>query len=175
MALSFFKFLFVNLGFLVLIFYMVIANELKKVKQDWPKYRCNPAYMFLADNISENYKYCLSRTTQLSFNGFSEKLSGLQLSGFNNQTGFSKNLSGTIKANNNFAGGVNLSLSDFVAKSSKIGVIGTVFSSYFSAITGNLLNIVSTIGYSMKSGISGLSVLDNTFSKYTSFVDKLRK
>ena len=172
---AFLKFLFVNLGFLVLIFYMVIANELKKIKQDWPKYRCNPAYMFLADNISENYKYCLSKTTQMSFGNYSEKLSGLQLAGFNNQTGFTKNFSGTIKANNDFAGGVNLSLSDFVAKSSRVGIIGTIFSSYFSSITENLLNIVSSIGSSMKSGIGGLSVLDNTFSKYTAFVDKLRK
>ena len=175
MALAFFKFLFVNIGFLALIFYMVIANELKKIKQDWPKYRCNPAYMFLADNISENYKYCLDKTTEISFNGYSNKLSGLQFSGFNNQSLSTKNFSETINKNNSLGNGISLSLGDLVGKSTKLGVVGVTFSSYFSSITDNLLNIVSSISSSMTSGISGLGVLNNTFSKYTSFVDKLRK
>ena len=175
MAIAFFKFLFVNLGFLTLIFYLVIANELKTIKQNWPKYRCNPAYMFLADNISDNYRYCLSKTTEKSFGDYSVKLSGLQLSGFNDQTASTKNFSQGIKDNNKFNTGVSLSLSDLVGKSTKIGVIGTTFSAHFSSITDNLMNIVSSISSSMTSGINGLGVLNNTFSKYTAFIDKLRR
>jgi hypothetical protein len=172
---AFFKFLFVNLGFLTLIFYMVIANELKKIKQDWPKYRCNPAYMFLADNISENYQYCLDKTTNISFNGLSGKLTGLQLAGFDNQSKFNANFSGTIKSSNFATDGIGISLGEYTRTLPKLGVIGTTFSAYFSSITENLQNIVSSIGSSMKAGIGGMGVLDNTFSKYTSFVDKLRK
>lgn len=175
MAMAFFKFLFVNIGFLVLIFYMVIANELKTIKQNWPKYRCNPAYMFLADNIADNYKYCLSKTTEKSFSDYSTKLMGFQFSGFNDQSVSTKNFSESIKANNKMSTGISLSLSDLVGKSTKLSVVGTTFSAYFSSITDNLLNIVSSISSSMTSGISGLSVLNNTFSKYTSFIDKLRR
>jgi hypothetical protein len=179
MALAFFKFLFVNIGFLVIIFYMVVASEMKKIKQQWPLYRCNPTYMFLADNIEENYKYCLSKTVMTSFSetaGNSEtpgSMQSLQEKGFSAQISSNKNLATSIKKNNEFGSNVSFSLSDFVAKSGRISTIGTLFTAHFTGITGNLLNIVTSLSSAMTSGVSGLGVLDNTFSKYISFVERV--
>jgi hypothetical protein len=131
MAIAFFKFLFVNLGFLFLIFYMVVTSEMKKIKQQWPLYRCNPTYMFLADNISENYKYCLSKTSKLSFDKYSLDLSGLQAKGFSTQYNANANLGATVNANNSFGDGVSLSLSDTITKSGRVSTIGTLFTAQF--------------------------------------------
>jgi len=173
MALAFFKFLFVNLGFIFLIFYMVISSEMKKIKQQWPLYRCNPTYMFLADNIAENYKYCLGKTSQISFDKYSLDLSGLQTKGFKSQYTSNENLKETIKANNSFGDGVSLSLTDFVTKSGKISTIGTLFTAQFTDITDKLLKVVGALSSTLTSGISGVGVLNNEFSKYSGFIERL--
>jgi hypothetical protein len=39
-----------------------------QIKANWPLYRCNPMYMFLADNVDENFGYCI-QTMQTNFMG----------------------------------------------------------------------------------------------------------
>jgi hypothetical protein len=66
MALGFF--LFVNLGFLIYIILVFYYSQLNDIKKEWPKYRCNPTYMLLADDIQENFTYCV-QTVQTNFIG----------------------------------------------------------------------------------------------------------
>ena len=62
-------FLYVNIAFAIYIAGVFYFNQLAKIKADWPLYRCNPMYMFLADNIEQNFVYCV-QTTQSSFMGY---------------------------------------------------------------------------------------------------------
>ena len=66
MALGFF--LFVNLGFLIYVILVFYYSQLNDIKKQWPKYRCNPTYMLLADDIQENFTYCV-QTVQTNFIG----------------------------------------------------------------------------------------------------------
>ena len=66
MALGFF--LFVNLGFLIYILLVFYYSQLNNIKKEWPKYRCNPTYMLLADDIQANFTYCV-QTVQTNFIG----------------------------------------------------------------------------------------------------------
>ena len=62
------NFIFINLGFLIYIIIVFYYSKLNEIKKEWPKYRCNPTYMFLADDIQENFTYCV-QTVQTNFIG----------------------------------------------------------------------------------------------------------
>lgn len=170
---AFGKFLFVNFGFLFLIFYIVIAKEIKKIKQQWPLYRCNPSYMLLADNIVENYNYCLSQTSKVSFGNLAPKISALQDSGFKSQFDSNSNSVNHVKSHNKFAASTNLSLSDILEKSGKISTIGTIFVGQFKGILSNLSDIVTSLSGTMTAGVSGLGVLNNKFASITDYINQL--
>jgi hypothetical protein len=63
------NFLYVNIAFgiyiLIVFYYAQVAN----IKANWPLYRCNPMYMGLADNIEENFTYCV-QSMQGNFMGY---------------------------------------------------------------------------------------------------------
>lgn len=63
------NFAFVNLGFIiqiVLMFYWIMAAEIRK---DWNKYRCNPMFMPLSNNMQEDFTYCV-QNIQTNYMGF---------------------------------------------------------------------------------------------------------
>ena len=62
------NFLYVNLAFAIYIAGVFYYNQIAEIKENWPLYRCNPMYMFLADDIEENFTYCI-QTMQTSFMG----------------------------------------------------------------------------------------------------------
>lgn len=82
------NFLYVNLAFAIYMAGVFYYNQIAEIKDNWPLYRCNPMYMFLADDIEENFTYCI-QTMQTSFMGtllaplthITETL-GTQLGGF---------------------------------------------------------------------------------------------
>lgn len=62
------NFIYVNLGFVAYtlgLYYVVSVDEIKK---NWPLYRCNPVYMPLADDLTQNFTYCIQTMTS-SFMG----------------------------------------------------------------------------------------------------------
>jgi hypothetical protein len=63
------NFLYVNIAFLIYISGVFYFNQLAVIKANWPLYRCNPMYMVLADNIEENFVYCI-QSTQTNFMGY---------------------------------------------------------------------------------------------------------
>jgi hypothetical protein len=163
------KFLFVNFGFLILIFYIVIAREIKKIKQQWPLYRCNPSYMLLADNIYENYNYCLTQTSKMSFNKLSPKVTQNQKAGFDAQFKSNDVSVRQAKAHNKFGGSVNLTLSSILSKGGKLTTIGALFAAQIKGIMDNFSGIANSFGGSLNSGISGLSVLNNKFASFAPY------
>jgi len=62
-------FLLINIAFITYVFIIFYYNEVEKIKADWPKYRCNPMYMVLAENIEENFTYCI-QNMQTNYMGY---------------------------------------------------------------------------------------------------------
>jgi hypothetical protein len=62
------NFIFINLGFIIYIIIVFYYSQVNDIKKNWPKYRCNPSYMFLADDIQENFTYCV-QNIQTNFIG----------------------------------------------------------------------------------------------------------
>ena len=63
------NFLYINVAFGVYIAAIFYFNQLAQIKANWPLYRCNPMYMGLADNVEENFVYCI-QTMQSNFMGY---------------------------------------------------------------------------------------------------------
>jgi hypothetical protein len=63
------NFLYVNIAFAIYIAGVFYFNQIAQIKNNWPLYRCNPMYMFLADDVEENFTYCI-QNMQSSFMGY---------------------------------------------------------------------------------------------------------
>jgi len=61
--------LYVNLAFISQIAIMIYFRSALDIKENWPKYRCNPPYWIFSENISEDFTYCV-QNTQLNMMGF---------------------------------------------------------------------------------------------------------
>jgi hypothetical protein len=68
-GLDWINFLYVNLGFLALTFIMYYFGAVAEIKKEWPKYRCNPMYMPLSDNLQQDFVYCI-QTMQTNYMGY---------------------------------------------------------------------------------------------------------
>lgn len=53
------NYLYINLAFGIYIAGVFYYSQLAEIKANWPLYRCNPMYMPLADNIEQNFTYCV--------------------------------------------------------------------------------------------------------------------
>ena len=56
---NWFYYIFLNIAFGLIIIGVFYTNQLAEIKANWPLYRCNPMYMPLADDINENFIYCI--------------------------------------------------------------------------------------------------------------------
>jgi len=63
------NFVYVNIAFAIYIAGVFYYNQVTEIKANWPLYRCNPTYMFLADDIEENFTYCV-QNMQSSYMGY---------------------------------------------------------------------------------------------------------
>jgi hypothetical protein len=63
------NFLYVNIAFAIYIAGVFYYSQLAEIKAKWPLYRCNPMYMLLADDIEENFTYCI-QSMQTNFMGY---------------------------------------------------------------------------------------------------------
>lgn len=63
------NFLYVNVCFVVYIMVVFYYSQVAIIKANWPQYRCNPMYMFLATDVEENFTYCI-QTMQSNYMGY---------------------------------------------------------------------------------------------------------
>jgi hypothetical protein len=63
------NFLYVNIAFAIYIAGVFYFSQISQIKSNWPLYRCNPMYMILADNVEENFTYCI-QNMQTNFMGY---------------------------------------------------------------------------------------------------------
>jgi hypothetical protein len=62
-------FTYINLAYVALIVQVYLSTYMVAIKQDWPKYRCNPMYMPLSDNLTQDFTYCI-QNMQTNFMGY---------------------------------------------------------------------------------------------------------
>jgi len=62
-------FIYINLAYVALILSMYFFASVTQIKKDWPKYRCNPMFMPLSDNMQEDFTYCV-QNMQNSYMGY---------------------------------------------------------------------------------------------------------
>jgi len=62
------NFIYVNIIFIAQILIIYYFISLKKIQEDWPKYRCNPTYMMFSNNVQQDFVYCV-QNIQSSFMG----------------------------------------------------------------------------------------------------------
>ena len=55
------NFIYVNIAFVICAVGVFYYSQIGKIKANWPLYRCNPMYIFLADDIQDNVKYCFRK------------------------------------------------------------------------------------------------------------------
>ena len=63
---NWFNFLYINVAFVLYILGVFYYSKIVEIRENWPLYRCNPIYMPLADNVNENFVYCI-QTMQSSY------------------------------------------------------------------------------------------------------------
>jgi hypothetical protein len=63
---NWFNFVYINVVFVLYILVIFYYGQYVEIKENWPLYRCNPLYMPLADNVNENFVYCI-QTMQSSY------------------------------------------------------------------------------------------------------------
>jgi hypothetical protein len=63
------NFIYINLAFALYIIGVFYYSQLAEIKANWPLYRCNPMYMPLADDINENFVFCV-QSMQIDFMGY---------------------------------------------------------------------------------------------------------
>ena len=139
------NFIYVNLGFIMQVFAMYFFIQIKDIKDNWTKYRCNPIYMPLADDIASNFVFCI-QSMQTNFMGYLLQplqyvMSGLgeMSSGLVDDVGSARNMFSFVRGNMgiNFENifGVFLNI---VIQFQKI-ILG------FKDIIGKIVGIVTTI------------------------------
>lgn len=56
---NWFNFIYINLGFALYLSSIYYFISVQQVKENWPKYRCNPVFMPLSDNLEQDFVYCI--------------------------------------------------------------------------------------------------------------------
>jgi len=63
------NFFYINIAFAIYIAGIFYYNQIAQIRLNWPLYRCNPMYMFLADNVEQNFVYCI-QSMQTNYMGY---------------------------------------------------------------------------------------------------------
>jgi hypothetical protein len=63
------NFLYINLAFGIYIAGIFYYGQMEQIKKNWPLYRCNPMYMYLADDVQSNFVYCI-QNMQTDYMGY---------------------------------------------------------------------------------------------------------
>lgn len=63
------NFIYINLAFVAQVVAMYYFTSVQQIKDNWPKYRCNPMYMPLSDDIQKDFVYCI-QSMQTNYMGY---------------------------------------------------------------------------------------------------------
>lgn len=152
------NFIYINLGFVSLVMAMYYFSALTEIKKNWPKYRCNPLYMPLSDDVERDFTYCI-QNTQMSFMGYllqpltyiTSNLSSLGEE-YGNSLGYASNLLSNVRT----------------FFSSLIGSIFGVFLNLIIEFQRIIIGIKDMIGKLIGVIVAMLYILDGSFQTINS-------
>ena len=72
---NWFHFIFIQIIFVIGTSFLVILSFVKKIKANWPEYRCNPIYMPLSDNMELDFVYCVQNMQKQMMGNFLQPFS----------------------------------------------------------------------------------------------------
>jgi hypothetical protein len=87
-------FVYVNLGFVAYVVGLYFVVSIQQVKDNWPAYRCNPIYMPLADNMEQNFTYCVQTITSSIMGYLLQPITFITSSLQSNMSSFSGEING---------------------------------------------------------------------------------
>jgi hypothetical protein len=149
--------IYVNLGFIAQIAVMMYFKSALEIKENWPKYRCNPPYWVFSENISEDFTYCVQNTQTNMMGYFLQPLNYMVSSLTSISSGFNESI-------NNIRGMFS-SIRSFVSE-----IIQNVFGVFLNLIVefqkiiisikdmvGKMVGIVVTIMYVLDGSIKTMN------------------
>jgi len=68
-ASQWFQFSLIHLAFLIQVGLFIYFARVADIKANWQKYRCNPWYMPLSDDLGKDFTYCV-QTVQINMMGY---------------------------------------------------------------------------------------------------------
>jgi hypothetical protein len=152
------NFIYVNLGFISQVVAMYYFSALVDIKNNWPLYRCNPMYMPLSDNISQDFTYCV-QNTQMNLMGYLLQPLTYVTS---NLTALSGELGDSIGYSTNMLGNVRTYFSS---------LIGSIFSAFLNMIIEIqrlIIGIKDTLGKIVGIMTATLYILDGSYQTISS-------
>ena len=155
------NFIYINLAFIAQIVALYIFVYISEIKKDWPKYRCNPMFMPLSDDIQTDFVFCV-QNMQTDFMGYLLEPLTFILS---NLTSLGGNITSTM---NNFRTMLSY-IRTFLSKITEmiIGVSLNLIIEFQKIIigirdlTGKIAGIMATLLYIMDGSIKTIKSLWN--------------
>ena len=164
---SLIAFTYVNIMFILQITLMVVLSNIKQIKDNWAVYRCNPLFMGLSDNITEDFTYCVQNMQTDYFAVLIEPMNMIVGGLANLGTTLNDNILGmadgisSLRSNiTNLFGGIFGMFQNIVVVSEKLGfnlidmmkrIVAALISATYGSISGiygvgSMANILVNIG-----------------------------
>ena len=150
---NWFNFFYINLGFVLYFLTIFFFTSVQQIKANWPKYRCNPMFMLLADNVEQNFVYCIQN--------MQKGLMGYILQPLNFITTGLSSISGDFMSEINNIRGMFNQVRDFITN-----IAQTIYSVFLNIIiefqkiiigirdlVGKLVGVLTTFMYILSGGI----------------------
>jgi hypothetical protein len=143
------NFIFVNLGFVLqfmLVYYWIMKAAILK---DWNKYRCNPMYMPLSDNVSQDFVFCVQKIQTNYIGNLLQPLTSITSA----LTDFGGELGKDINGANNMISNVRTYVTDIT--SNMFGVFYNLTTEFqktsinIKDLAGKIIGIMTTAMYVM--------------------------
>ena len=148
--------LYITVFFSMMIGLLGLKLNVKQIKDDWPKNRCNPIYMPFADDIETNFVHCM-QTTATAFSPFLlEPLHELTKSVADIASSNMFSINALRIANSNFRGSMMFNFSSIMDSMININISFQKNSIAIQDIIGKITGVALTIMYLVDTTISTL-------------------
>ena len=115
------NFIYINVAFILQIIVLFYYVKIKEIKANWPKYRCNPMFMPLSDDMANDFIYCVQN---MQTNFMSHLLQPITYM-----------LTGLTSISGNLAGSVNNSRGMFSYMRTEItSIVGNIFGAFSNIV-----------------------------------------
>jgi hypothetical protein len=155
---NYMSFIYVNLGFLTQIIALTYFKSLIDIRENWPVYRCNPAYWIFSNDITADFTYCV-QNAQVNMMGYLMEPFTFLLGNLTSMgTEFSESINSirdVIGNTRGFMGGI-------------VQNIFSVFANLITEIQKLIISIKDTIGKVIGIIVTMLYVLDGSIKTMNS-------